>query len=82
MLAKNYHYIHSKCQQLPQIYKTCRIHIALELADENKDWASFKIIYKFAPDFLKSHIDMTNSILEYNYLYLSEEEQQDLFSLN
>lgn len=82
MFEQNNYYIHSKCQQLSEKYKICRIHIALELADENKDWASFKIIYKLAPDFLKSHLNMTNSILEYNYLYLSEEEQENLFSLN
>ena len=65
---------------IPDKYKNCSLHIAIERADENKDWHSFKEIYKIYPDFLKSHLNMT-SVFGYNYLKLSKEEQENLFKL-
>jgi len=79
MSINNDYYVHIKCDQLSQKYKNNRIHIALELADENKDWESFKILYKLSPTLLKNHLDITKDILDYNYLYLSEKEQNSLF---
>jgi len=61
-------------------YKNCSLHIALEKADINNDWETFKKLYKVNPEFLKKHIDNTKEILGYNYLLLSKDEQDKLFN--
>lgn len=60
-------------------YKDCSLHIALERADMNNDWETFKKLYKVNPDFLKKHLNNTKNILGYNYLLLSKNEQDNLF---
>ena len=67
--------------ELSDEYKTCSLHIALERADNNKDWKSFKIIYDSNPEYLKNHLDMTKYIFDYNYTKLSREQKQYIFSI-
>ncbi len=66
--------------KIPNLYKTCSLHIALERADLNKDWVVFKEIMKIAPKFLKMHLDTSSSIFDYNYLALTKEQQDELFN--
>ena len=61
-------------------YKNCSLHIALERADSKHDWETFKKLYKVNPKFLKNHLNNTAEILEYNYLSLSKNEQNNLFN--
>jgi len=75
-------YIHSNDQSLSDNYKNLRLHIALEKSDNDKDWDSFKILYKYNPDFLKGHLNMSKDIFNYNYLNLSVEMQNKLFLIN
>jgi hypothetical protein len=65
---------------IPSLYKSCSLHIALERADLNKDWAVFKKLVKINPKFLKMHLDATSSTFDYNYLSLTKEQQYDLFN--
>ena len=37
-------YLHSSEANLPEKYKNCSLHIALERADQDQDWNSFKTI--------------------------------------
>ena len=73
------YYIHLQ-EDIPQEYKNCRIHVALERADIKKDWQSFRNIYKLAPRFLKHHLDMTDFAFDYNYKRLDKEMQDNLFN--
>ena len=66
--------------KIPNLYKNCSLHIALERADLNKDWVVFKELMKIDPKFLKMHLDATSSIFDYNYLSLTKEQQYDLFN--
>jgi hypothetical protein len=61
-------------------YKNCSLHIALERADINNDWETFKKLYKVNPIFLKNHLDNTSRVLDYNYLSLSKNDQDNLFN--
>jgi len=61
-------------------YKSCSLHIALERADINNDWETFKKLYKVNPIFLKNHLDNTSRVLDYNYLSLSKNDQDNLFN--
>jgi hypothetical protein len=54
-------YIHNNCD-IDAKYKKLRLHIALELADANKDWVTFNKIYKCSPEILMSHLKMTKMI--------------------
>jgi hypothetical protein len=71
--------LHKNNENIPDEYKSLSLHIALERADKNKDWKAFREIYKISPITLKSHLNMT-SIFGYNYLKLSQEEQNKLFN--
>ena len=73
-------YIHVFDPSIPGEYKEYSIHIALERADSNKDWSTFKLLYKLAPEFLFNHLRITSSIFDYNYLRLPEQDRTDLFS--
>ena len=73
-------YKHVNVPEIPDRYKKSSLHIALELADQNKDWKTFKKLYDIAPLFLKSHLNMTDFVFDYNYKKLSNEEQINLFN--
>jgi len=79
--CNNNRYLHKNNTDIPEVYRNCSIHIALERADINKDWISFKKLYRVFPEFLKNHLDNTNIIIDYNYLNLPEEEIKDLFTI-
>lgn len=72
--------LHKNLENIPEEYKKLNLHIALERADLNKDWITFKELYKLSPKFLKSHLIMT-SIFNYNYKKLSLAEQNNLFKI-
>ena len=72
-------FLHINNENIPEKYKSCSLHIAIEKADEDKDWVVFRELLKIAPE-LKNHLYMT-SIFGYNYLKLSEEEQAELFKI-
>ena len=72
--------IHKNKKYIPEEYKALMLHIALERADKNKDWITFKELFKLSPIFLKRHL-ITTSIFHYNYLKLSTDEQNKLFKI-
>ena len=74
------YYIHLQDQDIPQEYKNLRIHIALEKSDMNKDWQTFRNLYRLAPEYLKSHLNMTSFLFDYNYLQLDKQIQDNLFN--
>jgi hypothetical protein len=74
-------YIHQRLDNVADIYKTKSLHIALEFADINKDWKTFKILYQLAPDVLLNHLNSTKFVLDYNYLELEEQERNILFEV-
>jgi hypothetical protein len=76
----NHRHLHKNNKNIPEEYKTCSLHIALERADKNKDWIVFNKLYKIAPQYLKNHLYMT-SIFDYNYLKLSSDKQFKLFEI-
>ena len=76
----NYKHLIKNNKNIPDEYKSCSLHIALERADNNKDWIVFKEIYKISPKYFKHHLRMT-SLFDYNYLDLSNEEQSKLFEI-
>lgn len=65
---------------IPDTYKKYSLHIALENADTNQDWDTFKKLYHLSPSYLKEYLKMTNSVFEYNYKKLSFDEQIALFN--
>jgi hypothetical protein len=67
-------------KNIPDIYKKYSLHIALENADNNEDWDTFKKLYNLSPSYLKEYLKMTNSVFEYNYKKLSFDEQIELFN--
>lgn len=73
-------YCHTNIENISDEYKKVRLHIALERADMNKDWNTFKILFKLAPEFLKSHLSNTEFIFDYNYKNLPKNQFDDLFS--
>lgn len=81
MLNSN-RYIHSNNINIPQNYRNLSLHIALEKADQNKDWIMFSKLYNISPQFLKFHLESTNVIFNYNYLNLPIEEQNNLFKVS
>lgn len=74
-------HLHKNNENIPDKYKSCSLHIALERSDKNKDWIVFKELYKISPEYLRNHLNMTSSIFDYNYLKLSSEQQNDLFKI-
>jgi len=76
----NHRHLHKNNKNIPDEYKRCSLHIALERADKNKDWIVFNELYKISPQYLKNHLYMT-SIFDYNYLKLSSDEQVKLFKI-
>lgn len=72
--------LHKNIKNIPEEYRLLSLHIALERADKNKDWITFKKLYGLSPRFLRSHLIMT-SIFNYNYLKLPLEEQNNLFKI-
>lgn len=72
--------LHKNIKNIPKEYTELSLHIALERADKNKDWLTFKELYKLSPKFLKKHLIMT-SIFHYNYLKLPLKEKNDLFKI-
>jgi hypothetical protein len=66
-------------QDVPEEYRNLSLHIALERADTNKDWDTFKKIYATSPAFLKQHLQNTSIIFDYNYQMLPIQEQEELF---
>ena len=73
-------YIHLQEQDIPEEYKNCRLHIALERADTNKDWQTFRNLYRLSPEFLKSHLNMTECLFDYNYTRLDKQIRDNLFN--
>ena len=76
----DYRELHKNNDKIPEKYKSCSLHIAIEKADEDKNWLVFNELYKIAPEYLKNHLYLS-SIFDYNYLKLSEEEKNKLFKL-
>ncbi len=76
------YYIHLQEQNISEEYKNCRIHIALERADMNKDLQTFRNLYSLAPVFLRSHLNMTECVFDYNYLQLDKQIRDELFIVN
>jgi hypothetical protein len=76
----DHRYLHINNENIPDEYKSCSLHIALEISDKNKDWKVFNELYKISPKYLKNHLFMT-SIFDYNYSKLSTEEQEKLFKI-
>ena len=74
-------YLHENNENIPDKYKSCSLHIALERSDINKDWVIFKELYKISPEYLRKHLNMTSSIFKYNYLKLPIEQQNELFKI-
>ena len=74
------YYIHLQNKDIPQEYKNLRIHIALEKADIDKDWQTFRNLYRLAPEYLKNHLKMTGLVFDYNYMQLDKQNQDDLFN--
>ena len=77
----NVRFIHKRLDNIDDNYKKKSLHIALEYADLNKDWKTFKILYQLAPDVLSNHLNTTKYVLDYNYLDLEEQEINNLFNL-
>lgn len=73
--------IHSQDKEISDEYRNISLHIALERADENKDWITFNMLYRISPQFLKNHLNTTDFIFDYNYQQLSAQQQDDLFKL-
>ena len=73
-------YAHKNIQNISEEYKNIRLHIALEKADINKDWNTFKILFQIEPEFLKNHLQTTDFVFDYNYKNLPKEEIEKLFS--
>ena len=73
--------IHKLDNNLPNQYKNCSLHIALERADTNKDWESFKTILNMNRDILLQHLRMTEGIFPYNYESLKNEDRNELFAI-
>jgi len=73
-------YAHANIQSISDEYKNLRLHIALERADMNKDWNTFKILFQISPDFLINHLQTTEFIFDYNYKNLPKEQINNLFS--
>jgi hypothetical protein len=72
-------YLHSSEPNLPEKYKNCSLHIALERADQDQDWNNFKTILNMNKIFLLQHLKMSSGLFMYNYENLSQEEQKELF---
>lgn len=79
MSLNSIRYNHQTLDNIDEVYKKKSLHIALEYADLNKDWETFKILYRLAPDVLLNHLNNTKFIFEYNYLDLEEQERNNLF---
>jgi hypothetical protein len=60
-------------------YKKVPLHIALEKADLYKDWDTFKLLFKLAPDFLQGHLEITGEVFNYNYTKLPFKKRNELF---
>ncbi len=75
-------YIHKDMKDIPEIYRNKSLHIALEFADEKKDWITFKKLFSLDPICLKRHLDITSAVFDYNYLNLSPNERDYLLSIN
>jgi len=73
-------YAHTNIQNISDEYKKVRLHIALERADMNKDWKTFKILFKLAPEFLRNHLQGTDFVFDYNYKNLPKDQINNLFS--
>lgn len=67
---------------LNKIYTEVRPIIALERADNEKDWNSFNYILNKNYDNMMFHIYMTKSIFDYNIFELSEEDQKIVLKRN
>ena len=78
MFNQDDRYLHVNNQDIPEKYRNCMLHIALERADTNKDWVSFRKLYNMSPKTLKNHLDMTSLVFDYNYLNLDEQERNEL----
>lgn len=74
-------HLHKNNENIPDGYKSCSLHIALERSDINKDWVVFKELYKISPEYLRNHLNMTSPIFDYNYLKLPIQEQNELFKI-
>ena len=74
--TRNYLHLNS---DIPDVYKNCMLHIALEKADIFKDWKTFNILFRLNPRDLRSHLKMT-SFFDYNYKKLSVTAQNELFN--
>jgi hypothetical protein len=72
-------YLHRN-SNVPDNYKNCRLHIALEKADTKKDWDTFNKLIRLAPEYLKNHLNLTSGIFIYNYEKLSDNQKEQLFN--
>ena len=73
--------LHVNVNDIPQKYKNCSLHIALEKADTERDWNSFKKLYNLSPKFLYEHLENTSFVFDYNFKQLKNEEQIKLLSI-
>ena len=59
-------------------YCDCRMPIAFERSDTNKDWQVFKLFVAIDRDFFLRHLEMTKDVFDYNVFKLPQEEQDEL----
>jgi hypothetical protein len=72
--------LHKNDEDIPLYYRNMSLHIAIENADIKKDWENFRKLYKFAPKYLKNHLNMTEVLFDYNYNQLTPKEKHELFN--
>ncbi len=80
-LLKNLYSVSDKHKQLDihNMYKSQPLHIALEKADLRKDWETFRKLFSVAPDILKTHIDLTSDVFNWNFKALAVSQRNRLF---
>jgi hypothetical protein len=66
-------------RKLDKKYRDCSIHVALERADDDKNWIVFKTILKLDTLNLMKHIFMTKQVFTWNYMRLPQREINYLF---
>lgn len=79
-MIKNVRHLHKDRKEIPEIYKSKSLHIALEEADNREDWITFKKLYNLAPEFLDRHLKMLGEVIPFNYTKLSAKEIYELFN--
>ena len=74
-------YVHKYNEKIPESYRTCSFHIAIEKADINKDWDVFRELIKIDPVYLKNHLDIHRGLTTKNrmnfikwYIFLTNQK--------